>query len=171
MSARSLPLLVVLSCVPVCVPLTGCAVATDLVNPTFLSALGLDPETIVPASGTVVVAFVNDTLLPTRFFAYAVADRQNLTDARNLVVDVEAGQTRFRVLDCPVSLFSPGNIRGGAVEQLAIQVPPGGGADVVESSWEGDMLVEPVDFQCGDVIELRYSTVAPGFLVRVLPGR
>lgn len=154
---------------PVSLSLFGCAVATDLINPGFLSALGFDPQSIIPASGTVVVAFVNDTSTTARFYAYALEDTPNPTDARNLVVDVEGNWARFRVLECPIGFFAPGSFVDGVVVQLALQSTTSGG-EAVELNWEGDVLVEGSDFQCGDVIELRYSTDA-GLVVTVRPGR
>ena len=172
MRGNSFRLLSVVVCTAVVVPIIGCAVAADLVNPAFLSALGLDPEAVLPSSGTVVVAFVNDSQLTARFFAYSLAEPGLLSSARNLVVDVEPGGSRFMVLDCPVGAFAPGTVSGNTVNTNAITVPPEGGTDVFQFAWDGDSLIGGVDFQCGDVIQVAYSLEQGlGFIITVVPGR
>jgi hypothetical protein len=174
MSGKSLRLLSLLVCAAVAAPIMGCAVAADLVNPAFLSAFGFDPEVILPSDGTIVVAFVNGSMNTTRFYAYSLSEPDLLSGARNIVVDVEPGDTRFMVLDCPVGAFSPGSVVEGTVQNLALLTLPVG-TDSIQFEWQGDVLIGGADFRCGDVIEVASAAgdelVELGFIVTVVPGR
>jgi len=129
MSGRSFRLFALVGCLSLAAPIVGCAVGADLVNPAFLSSFGLDPETVAQPSGTIVVAFVNESQLAARFYAYSLPDASQLGDARNLVVDVEPSDVRFMVLDCPTGAFAPGIVVGGAVDSRAVISPPEGGTE------------------------------------------
>lgn len=154
----------------------GCVVAADALNPGFFAALGFDPNTIFPSSGTVIVAFTNTTSLPATFYAYESADAQDLSiDSRNFSVGVESGETRNEVLACPVGVLSPGSLGADfSVDSLAAEVQETGG--VVTVTYEQAPLIAGADFRCGDVVDIQlYATGGTGegayeISVRLIPG-
>jgi len=150
----------------------GCVIAADALNPAFFSGLGLDPGTIFPPTGVVIVAFTNYTSSPAVFYAFESPKVQDLTGARSFYVAVDPGQTRNEVLECPVGLLSPGSLgEDYSVSSVAATVIAAG-ADV---AYNGSALVGSSDFVCGDVIDIALSPAAGenAYLisVRVLPGQ
>jgi len=149
---------------PLLVPLTGCLLAADLVNPTVLSAVGLDPATIIPPQGRVLIAFQNSTQGVAAFAA--VAYDSALDAILVSATDVAANETRTMVVDCPVGAVIP--LMAGTVVNDAL-------AEVV---YAGAPLVAGTDFVCGDVIEVRLiqlgaaaDAAAFEMQVQVLAGR
>src|SRR5437773_8860793 len=80
--------------------IAGCQVAADLVNPNVFSALNIDPATISPPKGRIVVALNNTTQFLATF--HVVAFDVGLTNSHDIGADVGAGETGNGVLDCPV---------------------------------------------------------------------
>lgn len=161
----------------------GCLLAADLINPELLLSLGLNPNTIRPSAGRVIVAFTNRTTQPAEFFAVLVDEANEGTGEISAVVP--ANESSAHVANCPVRQIIPGQLGDNqAVAQPAVVVNPaqpgaagGGGTDV---AYGGAALQNGVDFFCGDVIEIQLNPVAAageggaaGFalLVRVIPGR
>jgi hypothetical protein len=168
-SGKSIRFVALMTCITLAAPIIGCVFAADLVNPAVLSSLGLNPASFAPTRGVVVLAFVNDSTVPTRFYAYSLGTAGDLSTASNLVVDVEPSDVRFMALDCPVDAFSPGNVADAAVVATAVLQTD---TEAFEFAWEGDVLVAGADFQCGDVIELRqFNDLSAGYLLTVIPGR
>ncbi len=162
-------------------PLGGCALVTDVLAPGLPLELGLDPATIKPQQGVVMVAFNNTTRFPAEFFAYAVGNTQNLTaTAHNFSAQVEAGQQQNEVLDCPVALISPGSL-DASFQPVTTAVNVGGatGTQGVTATvtYTGPAVTEPDAYSCGDVIEIRLSatgaadTPTYSVSVRVIRGR
>lgn len=153
---------------PLLAPLTGCFMATDLLNPGVLSAIGFDPETIIPPQGRVVIAFQNSTQ-GVALFAAAVSD--DVRDVTSNVVmasatNVAANETRTMVVDCPVGIVTP------ALFAVVLNDA------ITEVAYNGAPLAAGTDFVCGDVIEMRLVQVGDGaaadvfeIQIRVLPGR
>jgi len=179
MSGNSLRLLVMLAGLPLLVLIGGCAIGADLVNPSFLSALGLDPATIVPSQGRTLVSFTNGTQYEATFSVVvtpdllASANEATLGDA-----DVAAGETRTLPFDCPAAgVIVPGDLSAElAIGTTAVTVVVDGAE--VALTYEGSQLQAGRDYVCGDVIEIRLLQVGEGIgaddfaiQVRVLPGR
>jgi hypothetical protein len=151
--------------------LTGCAIVTDMINPEFLSSLGLNPEYINRGSGRIVLAFRNSTSNVVLSMGATTADDPylsldnvdlagedfNFWDVENLA----AGETRTLVVDCPIYLVLP----------AAATVLAGEGAEQVE--YTGVFLLNEEDYRCGDVIEIEVIQGTTGMTqrVRVIPGR
>ncbi len=156
------------------VPLLGCPIVADILDPTLAGQLGLGTT---GSQGVVIVAFNNDTRFNVEFFAYESVDAQDLTrDSRNFTAQVTSGNVANEVLDCPVEVFAPGSLSADfAQNTLAATVTTDGGA--VSVNYLGPPLETP-DFSCGDVIEVRVqstgaATDAEGafeIVVRVIPG-
>ena len=155
----------------------GCGLLVDFFDPDLAGRLGLDPATVRPEQGTVLVAFNNTTRSPAVFSAYWSRDARNLTRySRNFNVDVPAGNVRNEVLECPVGLVSPGTLGPdfGRDNVAAIVQTATGFEDV---AYAGPVLVSGDGFVCGDVIEVRLSSVGTGeaatysVSVRVIRGR
>jgi hypothetical protein len=168
MRTNSSRLLMLLVCLPLLTPLAGCFFATDLVNPGVLAAVGLDPATIIPPQGSVVIAFQNSTQFPADFSA-AILDDILAEDADFFVVSgtgVGANETRTMVVDCPVGDVQPGSAFV-AVDGTILEVP-----------YAGSPLSTGAEFICGDVIQIRLVQIAVsadtvGFMleVQILAGR
>ncbi len=89
--------------------LGGCGIVGDFFAPTLAASLGLDPSTINPSQGTVIVAFHNMTQSPATFLAFKATNASDFTTgSRNFSVQVQPGQVGNEVLDCPVGLITPG---------------------------------------------------------------
>ncbi len=159
-------------------PAGGCGIITDVFDVGLAAQFGLDPASIRPSQGTVIVAFRNATNVPVTFLAWRSADTVDLTrDSRNFSVEVQAGEVGNEVLDCPVGIISPGSLS-------ATYAPDTVGATITTTgaavAYGGTMLVSGQAFSCGDVIEIR---VSPGtstgedaaaqyvITVRVIPGQ
>lgn len=162
-------------------PLGGCGLVTDVFNPGFASQLGIDPATIFPQRGRVVVAFNNTTRFPASFFAFTARDAVDLSaGARNFSVFVAASQQGNEVLDCPAALVAPGTLAADfSFDNLAALVVVNG--ELVEVPYDGPALLDGTTYSCGDLIEIRLSAFTLGtgenaeveFLisVRILRGR
>lgn len=167
MSGCSYRSIMAVVCVALLVPLTGCPLAADLVNPAFLSAFGFDPDTIILPEGRVLVTFNNQTQFPATFAAAAIPDMLEVAGAITLTAtNVDGNTTRTLVVDCPVDVIAPGVV--GVLADGAL----------VELLYEGSPLVSGSDFQCGDVIEMRVVQAGGGadattfvIQVEVLAGR
>lgn len=173
--AHRFPLLV--ACLPLLVPLAGCFVVTDLVNPGVLSAIGLDPAVIIPSQGRLVIVFNNATQYAvTNMYALVADDVSAVVDgAITLGTDgvsevsadeFAANETRMLILECPVAIVSPGG--AALVIDGAVTLP----------TYAGSLMVSGRDYRCGDVIEIRVTQVADvgtegafAIQVRVLAGR
>ena len=158
----------------------GCGLVVDLFAPGLAQAVGLDPASIKPQQGTVIVAFNNTTRYPATFFAYESADAVNLArSSRNFSADIAAGKVGNEVLECPVGLISPGSLSSTfTVDGVAASVAGVAGTTGVLATvgYTGNPVISGSSFSCGDVIEIRLSaggtTEAPTFVisVRVIPG-
>ena len=158
----------------------GCGVFTDALAPGLAQEVGLDPASINPQQGTVIVAFNNTTRYPATFFAYEGADAANLArSSRNFSADVAAGKVGNEVLDCPVGIISPGSLTSTfTVDTLAATVAAVAGTTgtLTSVAYTYNAVISGSSFSCGDVIEIRLSaggtTEAPVFAVtvRVIPG-
>src|SRR5262245_726215 len=69
-------------------PLFGCVIAADLVNPGFFGSFGLDPGTVTPPAGRVIVAYNNQTQFVARFHVLALDSTQ--TNGFEQTGDVDA---------------------------------------------------------------------------------
>ncbi len=139
-------------------PLVGCALAGDLLNLNFIEQLGIDPATISPSQGVVMIAFVNNTAAPTVVFsAFSVANTADpRLGSRNFSVTVAAGEVKNEVVDCPVEALGPGSLTASfAVNPLAATVITTTGASQVQ--YTGQPLRLGESFQCGDLVEIALS--------------
>jgi hypothetical protein len=177
MRRNPLGLLVLALCIPVLAPLTGCAIATDLVNADLLSGFGLDPATVFPSPGKVIVAFVNDTQFSAEFSVVVTPDPLAQTVEYSMGWEtVPAGDRSFAVFDCPAAVVTPGELGDDfSLSQTAVTVTTDGGD--VQVAYAGTPLESGRDFVCGDVIEMQLvqtgaAADAATFLlrVRVVPG-
>jgi hypothetical protein len=158
----------------------ACGLVSDALAPGLAQQIGLDPASIKPQQGTVIVAFNNTTRYPATFFAYQSADATDLTrSSRNFSADIAAGKVGNEVLDCPVGLIAPGSLDStfnpaGVAASLAGVA--GSTVALAEVAYFGNSVISGSSFSCGDVIEIRLSaggtTEAPTFAitVRVIPG-
>ena len=155
----------------------SCTIAADALNPSFFSALGIDPGTIFPSAGTIIVSFENRTTSPATFYAFeAAGPLSSEPEARNFSVVADAGGTRNEVLDCPVSVISLGVLDAAyASDGIGAVVISDGGE--VEVTYAGSDLVSGQEFTCGDVVDVilteQGGTDNEQYLlsVRVIPGR
>ena len=169
MSGRTLRIVALAGCLATALPLLGCALFTDMLNPDFLSSLGLDPATIISSQGRLVIAFDNATQFTLSECFVSVADAPDALTEDFLTVsarDIPANETRTRVLDCPVRVVVPGS---ATVQQ-------NGSETMVD--YDGAMMLLGDDFLCGDVIEMRVvqsgedpASADFAIMVRVLAGR
>ena len=158
----------------------ACGIVSDALAPGLAQQIGLDPASIKPQQGTVIVAFNNATRFPATFFAYASADAVDLTrSSRNFSADIAAGKVGNEVLDCPVGRIAPGSLTStftvdGVAATLAGVAGSTGAVAIV--GYAGNPVISGSSFNCGDVIEIRLSAGgtadAPTFVisVRVIPG-
>jgi hypothetical protein len=150
----------------------GCAVAADAFNPSFFAGLGLDPATISPPPGTVIIAFENQTSGVATFFGFESADLDFTVDSRNFSVVAEPGEMRNEVLSCGIDVLSPGQLgENFAISPVAANVQTQEGATDVD--YLGPPLVAGSEFVCGDVITVTLTTIGDQFriLVSVTSGR
>ncbi len=150
----------------------GCMMAMDMLNPDVFSAFGIDPGTIYPSPGTVIVLFTNSTNALAFFTAFEAADAADLSrDARNFSVDVDPVSSRNEVLTCPVGVVAPGSLDAAfAIQTQAVTVFDAAGTTNVD--YNGAPLTSPHDFSCGDVIEIQLIQVGTAYqlLVQVRPS-
>jgi hypothetical protein len=162
-------------------PVAGCALLVDALAPSLPLQLGLDPATIKPQQGVVIVAFNNTTQFPAEFFAYEIANvRDTRTTSRNFSATVEAGQQQNEVLDCPVDRLAPGSLDASfAPVTTAVNVSGAAGGQAVAATvaYTGPVLEANNAYNCGDLIEIRLSATGTGtnptfsVAVRVIRGR
>src|SRR5262245_49655930 len=137
----------VASLVCLCASISGCQVAGDLVNPDLLATIGVDPQTVHPITGRIVVAMNNTSAFDASFFV-AVANK-DLTDPQTASADVGNGETGNAVFDCPVGLVAPGGFdaMGNTLGTTVLVTTP---TAVVPVAYTGVPLESGRDFQCGD---------------------
>ncbi len=171
-------------------PLAGCTVLGDLLNTSFLVDLGIDPATVVPSQGTIIVAFKNSTQFAATFSAFESRDALDPTlFSKNFSVEVEGGAVKNEVLDCPVGLVSPGTLGADFAPDTAqaaiVQVVNTGQQQTTvtmeDVAYGGEPLVSGVAYTCGDVISIELqATTTTGqtgnqqqfrLVVQVIPGR
>ena len=156
------------------VPLPGCIVAADLFDPSFISSLGIDPITVFPRTGTVIITFSNDTSSTARFRAYEIGDAANPEgNARNFSVDVPAGEVRNEVLDCPVDVISLGTL-DASYAATANAATVYATADT-EVTYGGSEMQSGSEYECGDVISVRLTqqgqeSTTFAVSVEIIPG-
>lgn len=153
---------------------SGCAVFSDLLNPEALTALGVDPATIVASQGKSVIVYTNDTNSGV-FFVTTISDDPGnpISNLDPLIIgEVASGESRNIVVDCPLGVVTPGIATEAFLSEggAAFVVTAGG---VAEVPFAGSGLVSGADFICGDLIEIRLVEAGGvfDFQVRVLPGR
>jgi hypothetical protein len=166
-----------------CVSLSGCVLAADMINPAFLFSVGVDPVLVLPQSGTVIVTFRNESGAPAIFHAYEVKNAQNpAAGARNFAVEVPQGQVRNEVLFCPVGVISLGMVGADGATADATGAEVFGAADAAGAAVEyaGAPLRSGVEYSCGDVISIRLvrgggtgtdAAAAYSFVVEIVRGR
>lgn len=164
------------------VPLAGCGVVADMINPRLPIALGLDLAPILPSQGVVIVAFRNSTRFPATFRAYHLAGSASAPSAssRNFEVEVDGGKVGNEVLDCPVEIIGPGVLDSSFVVDATAAVRLEVDAtNPITVPFVGQAVQSGRGFVCGDVIEIRVATTTGGGLgaesgyivtVRVIPG-
>jgi hypothetical protein len=162
-------------CCLLALPIGGCGLPLDLLNPNLASSLGFDVSTIQSGQGTVIVAFQNATRYPVTFFAFESQDTTDLSiDSRNFSLEVANGEVGNEVLSCPLGLISPGSLNASfQISEVAAEVQAEAGA--VQVAYGGAPLQINSAFSCGDVIEMRVSPSGDAttfvLTVRVVPGR
>jgi hypothetical protein len=159
----------------------SCVIATDVVNPAFLTGLGFDPQTVVPPQGRVVVTFQNSSNF-TASFASSFSRQPFGADAEIELIQAEnvgPDEERNSVIDCPVAVVSPapdidqfGEIQDGVA--IGVFTDDGG----VGVAYTGAPLQVGRDYVCGDVIVIRLLQTGQAggendfrIQVEVLPGR
>jgi len=147
----------------------GCVVAADALNPNFFSGLGVDPQAISGAPGRVVIALTNSTTFPVQM-SFIRLDQAGIGSEET--VEVEAGGTVGRSVECPAGTLAPGSLddNGQATGAGAATVM---GDMATELAYGGAPLASGVDFECGDVVEIdvQQNGAAFAIVVRVLAGR
>jgi len=172
-------------------PVASCGIPADLLNPGFLVGLGLDPATVIPQQGSVIVAFKNSTTHTATFYAFESVSAIKLgQSSRNFSVDVGPSEVKNEVLDCPVGLISPGELAAdftpdtrAAVVHVVTTAQQTQTQNEVDVAYTGDPLTSGSAYTCGDVIEIELSAAAGGtngqtanqqqfvLTVQVIPGR
>jgi hypothetical protein len=140
------------------VPAAGCTtVVNDLVNPDFLSRMGVDSS----SQGSMLVVFNNQTRYTANMSAFYSSSATDLTKkSRNFSVQVPGKSNKNEVLDCPIGLVMPGTLNADFTvdSATAALVDPGGLAAAV--GYDGVPLQSGMAFVCGDLVEIRLSEVA-----------
>lgn len=158
--------------------MSGCMVLSDVINPNLLTGLGLDPNIIRGAQGSVLVSFNNTSEFPASFFV-SVSDSPADPTSNAFGVQataVQAGEIRTHVIDCPVGVITPGAPSANfATGTVAVRVFTG--AATVDVMYDGAPLQAGDEFRCGDLIELRLIQSGDGaaaddyrILIRVIPS-
>jgi|GEM_PF-895575 len=142
-------------------PISGCAIATDVINPDFLVGLGIDPATVIRRQGVVLVAFVNQTSSPADFYAFSIANTADpRRGSRNFSTTVDAQKVRNEVVECPVEIISPGALSADYSVSFAVAAVVHEESNDVQVSYEGVPLQLGESFQCGDVVEISLLQVS-----------
>lgn len=172
-----------LLCGLVALPVGGCAIISDVFATGLAEQLGLDPATIKPSQGVLIVSFKNATSHAAVFSAFAAEEATNLSAGRNFSRPVAAGAVGNEVLDCPVGVVIPGSVGAdNAIDSSAVVVQTSSALETV--TYAGDPLLVTQTYKCGDVVELGlYSTTTSTgtdsttatetfyLTVRVIPGQ
>jgi hypothetical protein len=170
-----------LLCGLVALPAGGCGVVSDVFAPGLAEQFGLDPATIKPPQGVLMVSFKNATQSPATFFAFEATDASDLSRGRNFSVPVAAGSVGNEVLDCPVGIVIPGSVgASNAISTNAAEVQSSTALTVV--TYTGPTLLSGQSFNCGDVLEIGlFSTTGSSsggtatqtytITVRLIPGQ
>lgn len=143
-------------------PLGGCTIAADLVNPNLFAQLGIDPAMIVAQQGVVIIAFNNETRGSATFYAFTASSANDMTvGARNISVSVEPSTVKNEVVECPVGMVVPGSLGTDFTYDSTAVVAAGattaGTAEQSVAGYAGPPLALGTAFACGDVIEMRLS--------------
>ena len=139
----------------------GCGLVTDVFNQGLASQLGLDPAYVIPARGTVMVAFKNSTSFPVVFSAFKASDAQDHSlGARNFTVPVDTNDVGNEVLQCPVAVVSPGALNAAFAADNSRAAVVQASTGTVTVAYQGQPLFSGATFTCGDVIEVRLSLSA-----------
>ncbi len=136
----------------------GCTLFTDILNTGIATEFGLDPATVFPSQGTVMVAFRNSTSFPATFAAFKANDAGDYSrGGRNFSVPVAANDTGNEVLECPVEVIAPGALGLGFVydASAAVTIETDSGPQTI--AYAGEPLIAGQTFTCGYVIEMRLS--------------
>lgn len=167
-------------------PLGGCTLASDLLDPQFVLGLGLDPATVTPQQGIILVALNNTTGRPAYLNGYFVVDAGKPSrGSRNFTVYADPGEVRNEVLECPIAVLGPGQLEGAGDEvtvnaSAAAIVLTGDDGTTTDVAYSGPPAYEGTAFACGDVVEFRLVQATGGrdqteatyaVTVRVIPGR
>jgi hypothetical protein len=159
------------------VPLSSCIVAADLLNPDFVSALGIAPVTVFPQTGTIIVTFSNDTTSTARFRAYEIGDPDTPAGgSRNFTLDVPAGEVRNEVLDCPVGRISLGVLDASFVATATNAATVYAGTAATDVAYAGSPLNSGSEYNCGDLISVTLTaqgqeTATYTLTIEIIPGR
>lgn len=152
------------ACGLVMLPLMGCAIGTDLINPALLTQLGLDIATVIPQTGVTIVTFTNSTNRFASFFAVVADDADDLAAGiMELESDVPAGVSRSEAVDCTFESVTFGQADFAnftANTAAAVVIGAAGGAEAVTVAYLGAPLEMGSDFLCGDVIEAELIEIA-----------
>ena len=145
-------------------PLMGCAVGADLINPALLTQLGLDIATVIPQTGVTIITFTNSTNRFATFFAVIADDADDLTGGLlELESDVLPGTSSSEAVDCTFesATFAQADFDNfTAITAEAVVIAAVGEEDVVTVPYLGAALVMGRDFLCGDVIEAELIEIA-----------
>ena len=183
MSGRLLRFSSAIGCATLLLSLAGCAMVTDLINPSFLSTLGVDPATVIRPQGRVVIAFQNSTVATVDFGATVASSLTALESSTDYVYarDVAPNETRTMVVDCPAPVIMPIAPIGGTMATAIGQGAEVEGSTVEDTTfvvvYAGAALEEGRDYECGDVVEVRVlqtgdvEELETSIRVQVLPGR
>jgi len=142
-------------------PISGCAIATDVINPDFLVGLGIDPATVIRRQGVVLVAFVNQTSWPADFYAFSMANTADpRRGSRNFSTSVAAQKVRNEVVECPVEIISPGALTADYSVNFAVAAIVHEESTDATVAYTGVPLRLGESFQCGDVVEISLVRVS-----------
>ncbi len=157
--------------------LSGCFVAADLIEEDLLRALGINPRLLAGEPGKIVVAFNNSTRAAAEMFVIYTDEPTAGNYTRERSLTVSPGEVRNAVIDCPVTLLTPGSLSLGATE--AARVTPTGAGGPTAVAYLGTPLGR-ADFACGDLIVVTLTQTAGAgteqqatyaIRVQVVPGQ
>lgn len=150
-------------------PMFGCAIAGDVFNSDLLGVFGLDPATVIPDPGRVVIAYHNATTGVASFSSAVSDDTLDPTSNAKSIIssNLLAGETRAMVVDCPVGVITPGapatDFSTGTTAAFVVTEA----GELVEVAYNGFPLVSGNDFGCGDVIQVRVVESAGEYALQV----
>lgn len=161
-------------------PIGGCVVATDLLNPGVLTAFGLDPATVIRPAGRTLVTFNNTSGFDASFEVAVSDDPADPTANATFFFSefLRPNQTQTAAFDCPIGVLTPGTPSADfSTDTVAVSVVTAAG--LVTVNYTGAPLVAGVDFLCGDLVEMRLvqtgvdamGVASFGIQMRVVPGR